>query len=749
MSDSGKLPRGPLAGGAAGALALLISTVAGAADTSVIAEVIVTAQKRAENVQDVPSSVSVFGEQRITQLHAHQLSDYAAYIPGLNVSGIGTPGQTTITLRGVAATHPSAVVGTYIDDTPLGSSGAYARATEFGLDLMPYDVERVEVLRGPQGTLYGASTMGGLLKYVLKDPDPTETEFQVGLEGSSIEGSDDFGWGARAGLNVPLGESVALRASFYNQETAGYIDNVENGDEDENGYTQYGGRASLLWRISDDISLRLGGLWQRLETDANGSMTLDVTNLDPTDPFSFTGPPEGRPVGDLKSRQLLAQPFDKDVDYYSATLNWNLGWGSFTSATSYSQTNTVQTQDATQVFGVFFGAAASPFRLTLDLDKWTQEFRLASSSDGRVEWLIGAFYTEEDSTNLQDVFGFDADGQPVFAEPIFIFARLPTDYRELAGFGNLTFKFTDSFDVTAGVRWAKNEQDFRQISGGVLPGLPPADFPGESEEDVWTYAISPRLHVSDDTMMYVRVASGYRPGGPNVAVLGVPPQVDADKLTNYEAGIKSEFLDNRALVNLAVFYIDWTDIQQTEAFGGVSGLTNAGDATTEGAELETRFRIADAFEVGFNLAYTDATLDEGPTTRPDPADPTASWNLAGVQLPQVPEWSASVTGDYSFTLPGGHPARVGAGWRYVDEQYTTVVQGPVNQAFLLPSYDVLDLNADVTFNRLTVRLFAKNVTDERAFTGGGLIVNAADLPVQLDLGVLQPRTFGVSLDYTF
>jgi iron complex outermembrane recepter protein len=739
----------PLTVPTAGAFALLMSSTVTAADSSVIAEVIVTAQKRAENIQDVPTSVSVFGEERITQLHANQLSDYASYIPGLNVSGIGTPGQATITLRGVAATHPSAVVGTYIDDTPLGSSGAYARATEFGLDLMPYDVERVEVLRGPQGTLYGASTMGGLLKYVLKDPDPTAPEFQVGIEGSSIEDADDFGWGARAALNVPLGQSVAFRASLYNQETAGHIDNVENGVEDENDYTQYGGRASFLWRISDDLSLKLGGLWQRLETDDNGSMTLDVTNFDPNDPFSFTGPPEGRPVGDLKSRHLLAQPFDKDVDYYSATLNWNMGWGSFTSATSYSQTDTVQTQDATQVFGVFFGAAASPFRLTLDLEKWTQELRLASSSDGRVEWMVGAFYTEEDSTNLQDVFGFDADGQPVFSEPVFIFARLPTEYRELAGFGNLTFKFTDSFDVTAGVRWAKNEQDFRQISGGVLPGLPPADFPGASDEDVWTYAISPRLHVSDDTMMYVRVASGYRPGGPNVAVLGVPPQVDADKLTNYEAGIKTEFLDSRALVNLAVFYIDWTDIQQTEAFGGVSGLTNAGDATTKGTELETRFRIADAFELGFNLAYTDATLDDGPTTRPDPADPTASWNLAGVQLPQVPEWSGSVTGDYSFTFPGGHPARVGAGWRYVDEQYTTVVQGPVNQAFLLPSYDVLDLNADVTFNRLTVRLFAKNVTDERAFTGGGLIVNAADLPVQLDLGVLQPRTFGVSLDYTF
>ena len=741
MNASRKLPRGGLAAGAAGTIALLSGAVAGAADNSVIAEVIVTAQKRVENVQDVPTSVSVFGDERIAQLHANQLSDFAAYIPGLNVSGIGTPGQTTITLRGVAALSPSAVVGTYVDDTPLGSSGPYARATEFGLDLMPYDVDRVEVLRGPQGTLYGASTMGGLLKYVLKDPDPTAAAFQAGVEGSSTEGADDFSWGARAALNVPLGESVAIRASFYDQETAGYIDNVENGNEDENGYTQYGGRASLLWQISENLSLKLGGMWQRLETDDNGSMTLAVSNFDPADPEAFTGPPQGTSFGDLKSRHLLAQPFDKDVDYYSATLNWNLGWGSFTSATSYSTTSTVQTQDATEVFGVFFGATTSPFRLTLDLDKWTQEFRLASNSAGRIEWLLGAFYTEEDSQNAQDVFAFDEAGQPVFAEPVFIFARLPTNYREIAGFGNLTFKLTDSFDVTAGLRWAQNKQDFHQITGGEI--LPTADFPGDSQEDVWTYAVSPRLHINDDTMLYLRVASGYRPGSPNVRVLSVPPSVDADKLTNYEAGIKSEFLEHRALVNFTVFYNDWSDIQQTQAFGGVSGLTNAGDATTQGVELESRFFMGNNLQLGLNVAYTDATLNKVPP------EENPSGNLPDVQLPDVPKWSAAITADYNFTFPGGHGAHIGAGWRYVDERTTQVAQEPVNLAFLMPSYDALDLNADVTFDRLTVRLFARNVTDERAYTGGGTIVDALNQPLQIDLGVLVPRTFGVSLDYSF
>jgi iron complex outermembrane receptor protein len=748
MSERKKLPRGLAAAGPAGAVALLISTVAGAADNSVIAEVVVTAQKRSENVQDVPTSVSVFGDEKIAQLHAAQLSDYAAYIPGLNVSGIGTPGQTTITLRGIAAVGPGAVVGTYVDDTPLGSSGNYARATEFGLDLMPYDVERVEVLRGPQGTLYGAGTMGGLLKYVMKDPDPSAFEFRAGVEGSSIEGASDLGWGARAGLNVPLGDKVAVRASFYDQQTPGYIDNAMTGERDENDYSQYGGRVSLLWQLSDNFTAKLGGMWQRLETDNNGSMSLGVTNP-PTDPDTAlrTGAPT---FGDLKSNHLLAQPFDKDVDYYSLTLNWDTGWGSFVSATSYSQTNSLQTQDATEVFGILYPFVTDPpfqydpgiseFQIELDLDKWTQEFRLASNSEGRLEWLIGAFYTEEDSTNIQRVYASDFNGVPIPAfQPYFAFAELPTNYKELAGFGDLTFKFTDSFDITAGLRWAKNKQEFTQISGGAI--LPNAQVPGSSEEDVWTYAVSPRLHVSDDTMLYVRVASGYRPGGPNVFLPGVPPQVNADKLTNYEAGIKTEFMDRRALLNVSVYYIDWTDIQQTQGFGGVSGLTNAGDATSKGVELESNWLLTDAFRLGLNVAYADATLDA--------TDDNPNGNVFGTQLPGVPEWAASLTADYNFAFPGAFPAHIGAGYRYVDDRTSAVQQTPQNLATILPSYESLDLNADVTFNRMTLRLFARNVTDERAYTGGGVTVNGFNQPYQMDVGILMPRTYGVSVDFAF
>jgi iron complex outermembrane recepter protein len=739
MNNSRRVSRRAAILSTTSALAMLGTTDVFAADDNVIAEIIVSAQKRTENLQDVPASVSVMGEQQLARLHATQLTDYAAYMPGVNIGSGGTPGQTTITLRGIAPVGPGSVVGTYIDDTPLGASNNFARATFFALDMMPYDVERVEVLRGPQGTLYGAGSMGGLLKYVMRDPSTEALELRAGLEGFDIAGAGDAGWGARAGANVPLSSTVALRASYFTQNTPGYIDNVANGDQDENELEQSGGRASLLWKASDTVELTVGGLWQRLDSDNNASMALELTAVDP---------PRGRRnLGDLQTSHPISEQFSKDVDYYFATLNWNLGWGEFVSASSYSQTRTRQQQDASITFGSLFPLLTgglvpeglSVFNIALDLEKWTQEFRLASSGNDRFQWRVGAFYTEEDSGNLQLVDALDMQRRPVEAFlPYLALAALPTHYEEFAAFGDVTYKFNDSFDIIAGLRWAANDQTFHQISGGAL--LPTEDIPGESDEDVLTYALSPRWHVSEDTMLYARVASGYRPGGPNIVLPGVPPKVEADELTNYELGLKTVFMEGRALINAAVFYIDWQDIQQLQDFGGVSALDNAGDAESRGIEFESLFSVTAGLQLGFNFAYTDAVLKSSPPELNNKFD---------VQLPEVPKWSGAITADYSFTAFGGRDAHVGAGWRYVDERQSDVVTLTDNLSYLLPAYDVVDLNADVRFDTVTVRVFVKNLTDERAFTGGGTTVDGLNSPIRLDLYLLQPRTVGLSLDVQF
>jgi iron complex outermembrane receptor protein len=645
----------------------------------------------------------------------------------------GTPGRAELSLRGITSLGGGAAIGTYIDDSPIGSSGGWARASSFSLDLLPYDIERVEVLRGPQGTLYGASTVGGLLKYVSRQPDLIEQEIRAGAELSSVEGADDLGWGARVGANLPLiAGKLAVRASYFEQRQPGFIDNVASGVEDENDVEQDGGRIAMLWQASEALSLRLSAMRQKTNADNSAAMGLDPVTL--------------APYGDLRTSRQLPEAFDKELRYYSGVLNWNLGWADFVAASSYEETNTYYLLDVTQQFSsvidLFTEGAVpdglAPFPLTLDFEKFTQEVRLASPTGGRWEWLVGAFYTDEDSFNSQIVQARNGDGTPVAGLDPLADGQLLTTYREYAGFGDVTYRFTDRFDVSAGVRWAKNKQTFRQLSTGALIG--DTDVPGASSENVTTYMFSPRFHVSDATMVYARIASGYRPGGPNLGLPGVPPQVDADTLINYELGVKTELAERRGLIDLSVFYIDWSDIQVSAAQGGISYQANGGEAQSKGVELTTVFSPAPGVRLGFNAAYIEATLAE---------DAPSLLGRSGDRLPGVPEWNASFTADYEFGVGSSNwSGRVGGGYRYVGDRYSLVQSDP--QTFRDPAYDVVDLNATLFDERWTVALFVKNLLDDRERINTFAIYDAVSGDrSRVDAIILQPRTIGMSIEARF
>ena len=694
---------------------------------------VVTAQKRAENPQDVPVSISVVGADQIKDFHATQLTDIAAYVPGLQVESGGTPGQTIISLRGVAPVGPGQTVGIYLDDTPVGSSSFYARGAEFSLDLLPYDIERIEVLRGPQGTLYGASSIGGLLKYVAREPSLTEFSGNVGADWFGVAHGDDAGYALRAAIDAPLIEGkLGLTASYGTQRTPGYIDNLATGEKDQNEVEQRGGRVALRWEPNEDVSLQVSAISQTIEADNNATSLINA------------GPPESQFGDGLSNDNLVAEPFRKKFDYYSATLNWDLGFANFVSATSYSKTDTRQVQDGTGSFGglypIFgFDAGLAPFQLDLDLTKWTQEFRLASHDDGAFKWLIGGFYTDEKSGNGQVVTAQTLTGDPIPSIDPFAVVGLPTTYKEYAFFGDFTYKFSDRFDLSAGVRYAHNEQTFRQITTGPLFELLGSvrDDPGESSEGVVTYSFSPQFHIDKDVMLYARVATGYRPGGPNVLLTGFEkPQVDSDSLTNYEIGLKSEFLERRLLVNVAAFYMDWKDIQVTVACPGVAGcsfLDNAATAESKGFELTTSWFATSRLQLGLTAAYVDAELTE---------DALSIGGADGDRLPFIPKLSGSVTANYSFDLGGYWTAQIGGGYRYVGDRVTAVESSP--NMLTIDNYYAVDLNAQVTNERWTFRLFAKNVTDS-----DGIMTKAAGDPGFLIANRLQPRTIGVSVDLKF
>ncbi|MGR4892325.1 TonB-dependent receptor [Sphingopyxis sp. LARHCG72] len=704
---------------------------AGAVEAS--GEIVVTAQKRTQNVQDVPIAIAVVSGEELQEQGSASLVDYAGYVPGMNVSNGGTPGQTTITLRGVAPLNSAQTVGIYLDDAPVGSSAIYNRAGAFTIDLMPYDLERIEVLKGPQGTLYGASSIGGLVKYVTVQPNTNNFSVKAGVEGFAIKGGDGLGWGAQAMVNVPIvQDKLAVSGSFAWRSTPGWVDSVNNAAlRDQNDYEQRGGRVALLWTPTPDLSVKLAGIWQSLDSEGNGLYAADLT---------------GKRLGDGRSyNNYVPESYDIDLDYYSATIDYDFGAATLTSATTYSKTQSAQVQDASYAFGVLFpiltgGAVApgiTPFALDLGLKKWTQEVRLASPSGGRFEWLVGGFFTDETTSNAQLVRSFDMAGNPIAALDPLATVGLPATYKEYAVFGNATFKLSDRFEITGGLRWARNEQTFRQQSEGAI--VPKADNPGTSAESVWTFSVSPQFHINEDAMLYARVATGYRPGGPNVIVPNVPPSVDADRMTNYEVGLKADFADRMVTVDAAFFWMDWTDIQVTRAFGGVSGGANGGKATSKGFEGSLALRPAAGFTISATGSYTDATLSE---------DVPDIGGADGDRLPAVPKFSGALRADYEFALGSSNKGSFGVGVRHASSRLSLVESDPL--VARAKPYTSVDLNASVTFNdHWTLRAYARNLLDNKGEMARSTMADGLNRPSFLAISPLQPRTIGVALDMAF
>jgi iron complex outermembrane recepter protein len=686
-------------------------------------EIVVTAQKRDERVQDVPISISVVSGERMQQSGGSQLTDYAAYVPGLQVDNAGSPGRSTLSLRGVAPIGPGATVGIYLDDAPIGSSGIYNRSQTFTLDLLPYDIERLEVLRGPQGTLYGASSIGGLLKYVTVQPDLQELQVRATGEAFTIAHGDDIGWGASALVSVPLiADELAISGSYSRRDTPGYIDNIETGEEDVNDAVQQGGRAALLWEPDSALSVRLSGIWQSVDSD-NVSLVYEGMgggSLDPAADF-------------LSTNAQLDEPFTSDFQYYSGSIAYDFGFAELSSTTSYSKLDILEVTDATRIFGVAFGGFA-PYPATLVQKKWTEEVRLTSQASDRFEWMVGFFYTEEDNTQSQIVRALDASGEPLPGIDPFATVGLPNTYKEHAVFGNATWKLSDLFHLTGGLRWARNDQTFSQITQIPLAGL---DISGDgtSSEEVVTYSISPQVNLGRDTMVYARVATGYRPGGPNVALPGFPTTVGSERVTSYEAGIKLGLFNRSVTFDAAAFLLDWTDLQTSAPFaGGINGLVNAGTAQSKGVEAALTIQPARGMTVGWNLAYTDAKCTE-----------TTDACTDGDQLPSVPKISSAMTADYSFDLGGSAEARVGGAIRLVGDRISDVESSAL--AVPVDGYATADLNASITFDsKWTLRAYIRNLTDSQ----GRITTNVATTnPGFLSTAPLQPRTLGLAVDLSF
>jgi outer membrane receptor protein involved in Fe transport len=692
-----------------------------------VEEIVVTAQKRLERLIDTPLSVSVLSSDLLGKIGAVQFRDFASSVPGLSFTTEGA-GYGQIALRGVTTGNldVSPTVGVYVDEVPYGSSTSFAQGARATLDVGLFDLDHIEVLRGPQGTLYGASAMGGLIKYVPKMPDATRFsgDVQTGLSGTQDGG---ISYNAAAAVNLPLvADRLALRASGFESHDGGFIDNVTLGRRDVNSADVYGGRLDLLATPSDSISLRIGAFLQNISRDGQGTADFRVTGQPQTD--------------SLEQQRLFEEPYDQQFRLVSGTLTWETDGATLTSISSYQTSRIDMLWDFSRSYAALLtsiGFPVSAVGLTQNVatDKLTQEIRLASTSGGKLDWLVGTFYTNERSQLAQGFELRDLNGLP---RPNDVFTlSSPSRYEEYAGFGDLTWHISEKADVTGGIRYSSNKARFRQDQTGVFGPSTPTR---ESDEDVFNYLANARYKLGEHATGYLRFATGYRPGGPNFVsrdpVTGLPagPETfDADRLKSYEGGLKLESADRNYTMDFALYFIDWSNVQVSGTRGGFTIKLNApGGATVQGAELSLSARPVSGFVVSSALAYQDAKLSQTDSDLKAVKD---------ARLPNVPRFTASLNADYSLSIGTFQPT-LGTTVSHVTDRYAAFD----TRSFLptaaapayLPEYTSVDVRMGFAVGPVEAQLYVRNLTDER----GRL---SSPRRVGLDeVAILQPRTYGIT-----
>ena len=681
-------------------------------------EVIVTAQKRNERLQDVPVPVTAISAETLVANNQLRIQDYFSSVPGLNVTP-GTQSSQVLTIRGIntgGGNNPT--VGITVDDMPYGNSTVLGGG-QMVPDIDPGDLARIEVLRGPQGTLYGASSMGGLLKFVTVDPSTAGFSGHVQAGLSSVYNGAELGYNVRAAANVPLSDTLAVRVSGFTRVDPGYIDDPVLNIDGVNKTTAYGGLLSALWRPSDLLSLKVIALLQDLKSDGAGDVDVEPG------------------LGNLQQSSIRGiGGFDRKIQDFGATLTVKLGVVDLTAVSGYSTNRTSDSFDYTSVLGTFaqsdFGVPGAAVTENLKNSKFSQEFRLSAPLGPSFEWLLGGFYSYEHSYWYQSVPALDPDTGATAGELLYGF--FPTMYSEFAEFADLTVHVTDRFDIQVGARESEIRQTLTETDVGLLVGGISAQPEGESKSNAFTYLLTPRFKVSPDLMVYARLASGYRAGGPNSnCVLNhVPCQYDPDKTQNYELGAKGDFLDHTFSLDASLYYINWKNIQLS--FAGLNGgdyYANGSAAKSEGLELEAELRPLPGLTLAAWTAWNQAVITE-------PSPPASAQPLfPGERLPLSSRFSANFSVEQRFPLSRGVEGFVGGDVSYVGNRASAI---GASGSEIFPSYTKTDLRAGAKYDLWTVNFFATNVANVRGILGGG-----TGTVVPSAYYYIQPRTIGMSV----
>lgn len=726
---------------AASSAAAQTASPAAAASSDVVAidDIIVTARKTSEKLSEVGGGISAISGENLERLNASTLQDYLSFVPGVSFTSYGRPGQTQVVIRGIAPLALGSAIATYVDEIPVGSSSNEAQGSSYSPDIDPADLERVEVLKGPQGTLYGASSLGGVLKYVTRAPNLFGSDFSIGAELNSVE-HGDVGYKLRTAGSIALIEDVlGVRGSVFVRRNAGFIDNPVTGAANVNQSDAWGLRLSTLYRPDERLSVKLGAVYQKTDSDGLNAVSYGAApNMRP--PFVLTG-------GDLEQRLRLSQPNRVEDQIYSTEINYDLGFASLVSATGYSHEDIYRFTDVTGTYtrpsyrsrlGLPNGATASLVH-NYNITRVSEELRLQSAQpDARVQWTIGVFLQKETSeangqVNIRDA-NFQLLPQPA-GNASYQFAD--NELKEYAGFANATWFITPSIDVSAGYRRSHlSQSNTISQSGYVFTPSNPTNVILRTDtpvDDVDTYSLGARWRIDPSVMVYARAASGYRPGGgralPPVNIPNFVYSYQPDTVWSYETGIKATAWNGRAAIDVNAFYLDWKDIQalipaNNDPFPFFI-IGNGGDAVSKGIEGNFTLRPVTGLTLNLAAAYTDAYFAE-----------TFGDLLKGQQLQGVAKETVALQVEYRRPLGGSWDGFVGGNYRYRSSMI-----GALDEE--LPEYDQVGLHAGFENDDMRLSLFVTNLTDERGllgYTGGG---NQVGDPYRY--AVVQPRTVGMSV----
>ncbi|PHZ85487.1 TonB-dependent receptor [Paremcibacter congregatus] len=719
-------------------------------------EIIVTATKRNTSLQDTALSISVVGGVYLKSSGVVSISGLLEAIPGATYQDFG-PGARGVVFRGIgtsnAAFSNASTVTTYIDEFPFIAS-QFRGPT----DLKLVDMERVEALKGPQGTLYGKSAMGGVLRYITAKPDSDGISGGYQFYGSSTANSDGVNYGGHGYLNIPLTDKLAFRGVFYKYDNAGFIDNLGTGTKDVNFEDTIGGRIALRWNILDNATLDVTYLNQKIRSGGGqnaGAQAITNTFIptphNPAAPFAL---PDGFQQPSL-SNPSYSNNVDATAGNDSEALNLKLevNFDKFSVHLLGSTQNRAVSDEfeVTNYVSIFDGSTKAITKASSEFDANSIELRLTSNDSDFIEWLGGFWYNKQEGvlttfTDIKDsldplLFGF-------FPLPngLVTADNLETESREeIAAYGEIGVNFTEKAKLTLGYRRSHLSLDKDVIKGdGVFDSAYRAAIGVDqsSTQNVNTYKIGVEYKFTDDVMVYALASNGFRAGGFNRGngLLGIPSSTfKSDDLWNYEVGVKSTMLDGRLTANAAGYLLDWSGIQLNVNRGGVLiGTQNIGEAQITGFELELNYLAMDNLRISANYAYVDGKFTEDYLTDPD--DPSTLLASDGERLPGSAKHAFSLFADWFMPVTSELEWLVGINYRYIGNRLNDLGSG-FDPA---PSYQIVNLRTSLTHSDgIKISLFADNLFDKRA------ILNTLPVGPIASHSVNRPRTIGVRLGYDF